>query len=219
MFRKYNNERVYQHPNFLIRYLEKKRVATLLRLANIKKDSITLEVGCVEGHILGLVKKGTVHGIDISTIAIKQAKERLRHQNNIKKISVGDAEHINYEDNTFNRILCSEVLEHVEHPERVIAEIARVAKPKARISISFPNEGMINFCKGTVEKLGGRFYDWFLPGVPHHMEDEWHLHEFSKAYFKQKVKESKAPLTIIKIKAIPFWFAPLRYVALCKKKE
>jgi SAM-dependent methyltransferase len=39
----------------------------------------------------------------------------------------GDAERLPFADNAFDFVICSHVLEHLEHPERAIAELQRVA--------------------------------------------------------------------------------------------
>lgn len=42
---------------------------------------------------------------------------------------VGSAEALPFEDASFDVVLCSQVLEHVEHPQRVIAEARRLLRP------------------------------------------------------------------------------------------
>lgn len=42
---------------------------------------------------------------------------------------VGDAHALPFEDKTFERVLCTEVLEHLHTPERALEEIYRVLKP------------------------------------------------------------------------------------------
>jgi len=43
-------------------------------------------------------------------------------------------------DKVYDLIICTETLEHVMHPQRVINEIKRVAKPDATLFFSMPNE-------------------------------------------------------------------------------
>jgi SAM-dependent methyltransferase len=51
---------------------------------------------------------------------------------------VSDATDIPIPDATFDAVLCTEVLEHVLDPVAVIAEAARVVKPRGRIFLSAP---------------------------------------------------------------------------------
>jgi ubiquinone/menaquinone biosynthesis C-methylase UbiE len=50
----------------------------------------------------------------------------------------GDAERLPFPDASFDRVLCSEVLEHVAHPERAAAELVRVLKPAGLLAVSVP---------------------------------------------------------------------------------
>lgn len=50
----------------------------------------------------------------------------------------GDAAALPFADETYNTILCTEVLEHVKNPENVISEIARVLKPEGIVITTAP---------------------------------------------------------------------------------
>jgi hypothetical protein len=95
--------------------------------------------------------------------------------------------------------------------------MARVAKADAVLVISVPNEAWINRLKGVIRALG--LARWLLQGnedsciSPDCMTDERHLHSFDLAL----LREITANVLFIKeIKAIPFGFIPLRYVAHCR---
>lgn len=49
-----------------------------------------------------------------------------------------DAEMLPFADESFDAVVCLEVLEHVKHPDRVLAEVARVLKPGANAWFSTP---------------------------------------------------------------------------------
>ncbi len=50
----------------------------------------------------------------------------------------GDASAMPFADASVNTILCTEVLEHVAHPEKVIEEFARILKPDGIIITTAP---------------------------------------------------------------------------------
>lgn len=50
----------------------------------------------------------------------------------------GDAYQLPFADDTFDRIICSEVLEHLVHDTEAMAELYRVLKPGGRIAVSVP---------------------------------------------------------------------------------
>jgi SAM-dependent methyltransferase len=50
----------------------------------------------------------------------------------------GDALALPFPDATFDRIICSEVLEHIWGDERAIAEITRILKPGGKLAVTVP---------------------------------------------------------------------------------
>jgi SAM-dependent methyltransferase len=52
---------------------------------------------------------------------------------------VGVGEQIPYDDETFDLVICDNVLEHLENPEEVFAEVRRVLKPGGRFIGKTPN--------------------------------------------------------------------------------
>ncbi len=51
---------------------------------------------------------------------------------------IGDAENMNYDDCTFNNVVCLEVIEHTTSPNKLIAEIHRVLKPGGTLLLTVP---------------------------------------------------------------------------------
>jgi ubiquinone/menaquinone biosynthesis C-methylase UbiE len=94
MFHKYFNERVYQHPNPVIRFIEKKRVDILLQeLGQINKSDFVLAAGCGEGYIERRIEQGKLVLIDLSTEAIGRSKTNLGKRENLLLVN-GYIEHL-----------------------------------------------------------------------------------------------------------------------------
>ncbi len=95
-----------------------------------KKHKI-LDVACGLGRLLEAAKEYgcELHGFDISDVAVGKAQKTLPEGH----IQVANAEAIPYPDNTFDRITCLGSLERMIDLEKVLEEIRRVAKPKAKI--------------------------------------------------------------------------------------
>jgi len=51
---------------------------------------------------------------------------------------LGDVHCLPFKKNVFNCVKCTELLEHVENPDRVIKEITRVLKPSGNLILSMP---------------------------------------------------------------------------------
>lgn len=87
-----------------------------------------LDIGCGGGLACEfLAKRGAnVSGIDLSLNSIKAAQEHAKKSNLQIDYKCGVAESLPYEENTFDIVVCFDVLEHVEDWEKVISEIYRV---------------------------------------------------------------------------------------------
>lgn len=67
-------------------------------------------------------------------------------------------------DASYDRVICTEVLEHVPHPERVITELARILKPGGILAITAPlisgiHMAPYHFCSG----FSPYWYGHFMP--------------------------------------------------------
>lgn len=87
-----------------------------------------LDVGCASGWFLYELSKrfrtAQYFGVDVYAQAIRYGKKRYPSL----KLTNADAHMLPYSDKSFDIVVCTEVLEHVEHPKNVIREIKRVLK-------------------------------------------------------------------------------------------
>lgn len=97
-----------------------------------------LDVGCGTGLILRHLPKGST-GIDLNPRHLERAKTYVPHAN----IILGDAEKLEFPDSSFSTVICTEVLEHLVHPEQALSEIRRVLKPGGRLMGSTPHHALI----------------------------------------------------------------------------
>lgn len=214
---KHDLDKFYNHPNFAFRYIEQKRIDKLIEAADLKESDKVLEVGCGAGHILEKITKGKLYGIDISEIQIERTKKRMGDKVELKK---APGENIPYEDKFFDKVLCSEVIEHVIDPREVLKEISRVMKDDGILSLSIPNEEVINSTKKFLKKTGlikvidneKNTDGWELAAKDN--LDEWHLHSFS---LELAEKFSKDIFKISKVIKIPNAVFPARFVIQFRK--
>jgi 2-polyprenyl-3-methyl-5-hydroxy-6-metoxy-1,4-benzoquinol methylase len=115
---------------------------------NLKPESI-LDVGCGEGFTLEMLRKKGVgkklEGVDFLDRAIQLGKKE-HPKLTLKQGTIYD---LKYKDNSFDLVICSEVLEHVDDPERAIQELVRVTRKYCLFSV--PNEPIFmlgNFFRG-----------------------------------------------------------------------
>ena len=92
----------------------------------------TLEVGCNEGFLTkALMEKGLeVVAVDCSDYAIQQSRENFGIE-----VVKSFGESLPFGDAEFDTVIGAEILEHVENPGKVLAELFRVSKGHVIITI------------------------------------------------------------------------------------
>src|SRR4051812_8436015 len=101
-----------------------------------------VDVGCGDGACCRYAGSlgADVIGIDVEPTLVEQAGEAMRGvpARSWRGI-VSTCDPIPLPDATASVVICTEVLEHVESPARLAAELARIGKPGARYLISVPD--------------------------------------------------------------------------------
>jgi len=155
----------------------------------LRNEGILLDIGCNDCAItnfLGNVNARYV-GFDISKKALKRGEKKQR--------VLCDACHLPVKDNTADVVICTEVIEHINDPKRLISEIARISKVNSKLLISTPN-GESLFSK--IQKLLPikRFHDWRYIKSHFQVYDPTKLSNLLKCYgFKinRKIKSIALP--------------------------
>lgn len=144
-----DNYRKHTSKNPIQRFLINNFLRVLLREIKSLNPNSILDVGCGEGFILEKLREsGTgkeLTGIDFSESAIRMGR-KLHPDLVLKPATVY---HIPFKANSFDLVICSEVLEHLEFPEKALAELERVTRSACIISV--PNEPwfmLANFLRG-----------------------------------------------------------------------
>jgi len=118
-----------------------KRLQFIINTLNEKlpKGSKVLDVGCGNGIISrGIGEEGyEVHGIDISDKAIEKAKALTTLKNvTFENIS---AEQLVADGKKYDAVICSEVLEHLNHPEKLLEVLYDSLHDKGLLIVTVPN--------------------------------------------------------------------------------
>jgi phosphatidylethanolamine/phosphatidyl-N-methylethanolamine N-methyltransferase len=107
-----------------------------VRVANDRPGQRILEVGVGTGLSLPYFRHDSeVTGIDVSAEMLEKAKERVEreHLAHVAGLHVMDAEHLGFEDNSFDAVLALYVASVVPDPARFAAEMRRVCIPGGTI--------------------------------------------------------------------------------------
>ena len=112
----------------------------------LNKEGSMLDVGCGEGrHIFGVMQefpKMKCVGLDMDNDSLKKAEEGYEYFESISDVGAefmkGSAYSLPFSDDTFDLIVCSEVLEHLHEYNNAVVEINRVLKPGGKFFASVP---------------------------------------------------------------------------------
>jgi 2-polyprenyl-6-hydroxyphenyl methylase/3-demethylubiquinone-9 3-methyltransferase len=102
-----------------------------MKFSRVMHNPKILEIGAAQGSLLiALTRLGyDCEGIEPGAEALQIAQQmKVELATNIK-ISKGYAEHLAYHDNQFEYVIAISVLEHVNDPQAVMAEVFRILKP------------------------------------------------------------------------------------------
>ena len=160
---------------------------SLISLIKPLKANSILDVGCGEGFTLVNFRRSKIgkflEGIDYSKDSITLGKKMYPNLN----IKEGNIYKLSYPTNSFDLLVCTEVLEHLQDPTEAIRELARVSKK--HIVFSVPNEPfftLANLLRGKYLKT--------LGNQPEHI-NHWTNGGFRKFLRKNglKISCSKSP--------------------------
>ena len=121
------------------------------------RSGTALEIGPGSGIYLPSLARHSnqVFAVDIETVYLEQAKEATRTLDNIE-FRLDDITQSALADNSFDLILCTEVIEHIADSAAALREIRRILKPGGIAIISTPQ-------KFSPLELTARIA--FLPGI------------------------------------------------------
>jgi len=104
----------------------------------LKSGERLLDLGCGEGNLFEITKHkfNEGHGCDISEIALKKAKKR-----GIYTIcaDLNVSSHLPYQNESFDAIICVEVLDYIFNPSHLLCETKRILRPNGQMILTTPN--------------------------------------------------------------------------------
>jgi ubiquinone/menaquinone biosynthesis C-methylase UbiE len=120
--------------------------------ATLKNINSVIDIGCGEGFVINCLDYPKITGVDISRNALRIAKEK----NPECEFCSGSIYEISFKENSFDLVIATEVLEHLERPDLALREIRRITKNYCILSV--PNEPYfraMNFFRGkNLARLG-----------------------------------------------------------------
>jgi len=115
-----------------------------LERLRVRPGEKVLDAGCGEGrHCFGALERGAhVIGLDLDVASLRANAGSLR-QRAVECGSMGEMIHGNtfqlpFADAAFDKVICSEVMEHVHDYRGAARELARVTKPGGCVAVTIP---------------------------------------------------------------------------------
>jgi ubiquinone/menaquinone biosynthesis C-methylase UbiE len=210
----------------------KYKAQNIVRLAQKISFKNVLEVGAGEGSILQWLSEWNfcenLYGIEISESGIQMIREKnIRH---LKEILLFDGYHIPYPDNHFDLLVCSHVMEHVEHERVLLREIKRVSKYQI---FEVPIDFSLYVDKKVKHFLSYGHINIYTPALFRFLlltenfqilADQCHL--YADEVLKMTYRDRKMSYFLVKIKhsflkMFPYFLGikPSSYVVLTQKKD
>lgn len=159
----------------------------LVSLAKPIKPATILDAGCGEGFtIIKLIQAGIgekIEGVENSKIAISLSKK----VNPQLAIKYGSIYSLPYKDSSFDLVICTEVLEHLDDPQKGLKELIRVSNKNLLLTV--PNEPWFTYQR----ILRGK-------NIPHLGAHPEHVNHWTTGGFKKflqkgdlKIKKTRLP--------------------------
>ncbi len=151
---------------------------------DVRSRHRVLDIGCGNGrHSFEALRRGArVVASDLDDAALKEARQMgaamiLEDQAplgaSLEAVG-GDATRLPFGDETFDRVIASEVLEHIPDDSRALAELHRVLRPGGRIAVTVP--------RSWPERV-----NWMLSSE-YHSAAGGHVRIYSRAELQDKLR-------------------------------
>ncbi len=128
----------------------------------LEEGHMVLDLGCGFGrHAFEVLRRGAkVVACDMALHELHEVRATYAAMAEVGEIeetsaaftSAGDATRLPFQDNTFDRIIASEVLEHIHNDEDALDELFRVLKPDGILAITVPSYLPEKICWGLSDE-------------------------------------------------------------------
>ncbi len=139
--------------------------ACVEEIKRVISNKQVLEVGCGRGYLANVLQQ---QGLDVTACDIA-ISDQLRAKYPDVQFEQGNVEALPFDDDSFDTVVCTHTLEHVQNLPRAISELRRVAKNELIVVV--PKQRPYKY----MFSLHIQFfpYDWSLQGAFGHRKDAY----------------------------------------------
>ena len=176
----------YATKNPFARYLMNGFINSIEEIISTSGSSDIHEVGCGEGHLSLILARNNrkVRGSDFSQMVINKARDISKSAGADIKFKVAGIYELTPENDHAQLVVCCEVMEHLEDPQRALHLLSQLARPYMLVSV--PREPIwriLNIlCGRYLGSLGN------TPGHIHHWSKKRFLLMLEKHFDIVKVR-------------------------------
>jgi ubiquinone/menaquinone biosynthesis C-methylase UbiE len=180
-----------------------------------------LDAGCGSGlDLIRLIFYGSnAVGMDLSNSSLKQLKGALKSFSWVSPLLInGDIENAPFRNGIFDTILCYGVLHHTDHPEKGLAELARMLKVDGTLYLMLYHKHnfwaytkiLLRFvCKHS--RTGRNILGWLPPFRDKAIYNDNFINPISAAYTVNDVKQISGQSDLCILKTVICGMPLLRY--------
>lgn len=169
-----------------------RRARIIFENLNLSGGEKVLEVGCGRGFylktLIAVLPDLDITGIDLNEKYLQVAKKFIA-DGKIKLIRA-DATNLPFKDETFDRIIATEILEHIPDDLKAILEMCRVLKPDGIAMITVPNKNY-PFLWDPLNWVAERIFNRHIPSNIWWLSGIWadHVRLYDEKELRDKVEK------------------------------
>lgn len=208
--REHSSDDYYERAPLPLRLVERRRLGIIRRFLGDVDGLDVAEVGSGGGHILRMFPRARLTAFDVSGEYLAMARRNLEGYD--VRFVKGEIDKMDLPPAGYDRIICTEVLEHVVDPAAVLNAMARLLRPDGVVVVTVPNDPLILRLKAVARRPPLR---WLLRGRFDWGGDEFHLHRWTPARFERLLAEH---FRVTARKSAPLGLLPLRACFRCVRR-
>lgn len=152
------------------RYWQRERYRIIM--SYLERGERTLDVGCGSSRIVLDLPKAV--GVDVQVKKLRYLRDR------VPMLLAGSLDHLPFKENSFNQIICSEVIEHVPKDKVCLSEFSRVLEPGGKLILGTPD----------YSSKAWRMLEWVYKKVkPGGYADE-HINQYTREGLQRELEEN-----------------------------
>ncbi|MBW6451233.1 MAG: class I SAM-dependent methyltransferase [DPANN group archaeon] len=173
------DKNLYESKNPVVNYIFKNKIDKILDFAGIKKNHTVLDLGSGEGYITKILmsKSKDVYAVDIDFDKVKLLSKLN------PKSSYANGSELPFKNESFDVIVCSEVMEHIKDLDYFLKNVRSVLKKNGVFIVTLPREKIITLGKLLLLRFNDHPHFHELPQIEIKIKEYFDITESTNTLF------------------------------------